>query len=113
MAEALISSLSDEKLDPGRYRDMHRETLTALVDAKASGRTVTEDARGGVAPLDLLSALRASIEAAKQRRATGNGGPRRTPTTDTAKKASAGATKKKPKKAVSAVRGTSPPKKRS
>ena len=114
MAEALINSLSDEKLDPGRYRDMHRETLTALVDAKASGRTLTEDARGGVAPLDLLSALRASIEAAKQRRATGNGGPRRTPATvDTAKKASAGATKKKPKKAVSAVRGTSPPKKRS
>jgi hypothetical protein len=62
----------------------------------------------------LLSALRASIEAAKQRRPTGNGGPRRTPaTTETAKKASAGATKKKPKKAVSAVRGTSPPKKRS
>ena len=114
MAEALINSLSDEKLDPGRYRDMHRETLTALVDAKASGRTPTEDARGGVAPLDLLSALRASIEAAKQRRSTGNGGPRRTPTSaDTAKKASAGATKKKPKKAVSAGREASPPKKRS
>ena len=103
MAEALINSLSDQKLDPGRYRDMHRETLTALVDAKASGRTPTEDARGGVAPLDLLSALRASIEAAKQRRSTGNGGPRRTPrSADTAKKASAGAAKKKPKKAVSA-----------
>ena len=106
MAEALISSLSDEKFDPGRYRDMHPETLSALVDAEASGRTVTEDARGGVAPLDLLSALRASIEAAKQRRSTGNGRSRRTPaTTDTAKNASAGATKKKPKKAVSAVRG--------
>jgi DNA end-binding protein Ku len=114
MAEALINSLSDEKLDPGRYRDMHRETLTALVDAKASGRTPTEDARGGVAPLDLLSALRASIEAAKQRRSTGNGGPRRPPTiADTAKKASAGAAKKKPKKAVSAGREASPPKKRS
>ena len=114
MAEALINSLSDERLDPRRYRDMHRETLTALVDAKASGRTPTEDAQSGVAPLDLLSALRASIEAAKQRRSTGNGGPRRTPAaTDTAKKTSAGATKRKPKKAVSAGGEASPPKKRS
>ena len=50
MAEALIDSLSDEELDPGRYRDVHRETLTALIDAKATGRTVTEDARpaGGI-----------------------------------------------------------------
>ena len=33
MAEALIDSLSDEELDPGRYRDVHRETLHALIDA--------------------------------------------------------------------------------
>ena len=47
MAEALIDSLSDEELDPGRYRDVHRETLHALIDAKATGRTVTQDARPG------------------------------------------------------------------
>src|SRR5918994_3100992 len=79
MAEALIDSLSDEQLDPGRYRDVHRETLTALIDAKATGSTVTQDARPGAASPDLLSALRASIEAAKQRRSTGNGGRRRAP----------------------------------
>ena len=104
MAEALIDSLSDEELDPGRYRDVHRETLTALIDAKATGRTVTQDARAGVASTDLLSALRASIEAAKQRRSTGNGGRRSAQ--------SAGAAKKKQRKPAQTARGADTPKKR-
>src|SRR5215204_5496489 len=79
MAEALIDSLSDEQLDPGRYRDVHRETLTALIDAKATGRMPTPEGEPGPASRDLLAALRASIEAAKQRRSTaGNGVRRRT-----------------------------------
>jgi DNA end-binding protein Ku len=105
MAEALIDSLSDEQLDPGRYRDVHRETLTALIDAKATGSAVTQDARPGAASPDLLSALRASIEAAKQRRSTGNGGPRR-PATST------GAAKKKQKKPAQTAPGAEAPKKR-
>jgi len=105
MAEALIDSLSDEALDPGRYRDVHRETLTALIDAKATGRTVTEDARPAAASPDLLSALRASIEAAKQRRSTSNGGRRRT-------SPSAGAAKKRQKRPTQTVRGADAPKKR-
>jgi DNA end-binding protein Ku len=104
MAEALIDSLSDEELDPGRYRDVHRETLTALIDAKATGRTVTQDARAGVASTDLLSALRASIEAAKQRRSTGNGGRRSAQ--------SAGVAKKKQRKPAQTARGADTPKKR-
>jgi DNA end-binding protein Ku len=69
MAEALIDSLSDDQLDPERYRDVHRETLTALIDAKATGRPVAQDGeQATAAPPDLLTALRASIEAAKQRR---------------------------------------------
>jgi DNA end-binding protein Ku len=103
MAEALIDSLSDEQLDPGRYRDVHRETLTALIDAKATG-TLAQDAQPGVATPDLLSALRASIEAAKQRR-SGNGGRRRVP-------ASSRTANKKPKKPAQAGREASPPKKR-
>jgi len=105
MAEALIDSLSDEQLDPGRYRDVHRETLAALIDAKATGSTVTQDARPGAASPDLLSALRASIEAAKQRRSTGNGGRRRTAP-------SAGAAKKKQKKPAQTTPGADAPKKR-
>src|SRR5829696_6528459 len=50
MAEALIDSLSDEDLDPGRYRDVRREALTALIDAKATGRTLIHDAQAGAGP---------------------------------------------------------------
>ena len=105
MAEALIDSLSDEELDPGRYRDVHRETLTALIDAKATGRTPTPEGEPGPSR-DLLAALRASIEAAKQRRPTaGNGGRRRT-------EPSTAAAKKKQKKPAQPVRGADAPKKR-
>jgi len=112
MAEALINSLSDDQLDPARYRDVHRETLTALIDAKATGRTtpITEEPTAGVAAApDLLSALRASIEAAKQRRSTtGNGGRQRSTPADPA----AGSAKKRLKKPAEAGREASPPKKR-
>ena len=107
MAEALIDSLSDDQLDPARYRDVHRETLTALIDAKATGQTVTtqEAAPRGAAPPDLLDALRASIAAAKQRRSTGNGGRRRAATTSNE-------AKKKLKKPAEASREAGPPEKR-
>jgi DNA end-binding protein Ku len=115
MAEALINSLSDEQLDPARYRDVHRETLTALIDAKATGRTLPtqEAAPAGVAPPDLLSALRASIEAAKQRRSTGNGGRKPSVTTSGPSGGpTSGTAKKKIKKPADAGREASPPKKR-
>jgi DNA end-binding protein Ku len=105
MAEALIDSLSDEQLDPARYRDVHRETLTALIDAKATGRAPTPAPGSGAAPPDLLSALRASIEAAKQRRSTGNGGRRRTGE-------ALGTAKKKAKTPAQAEHEARPPKKR-
>jgi DNA end-binding protein Ku len=105
MAEALIDSLSDDQLDPARYRDVHRENLTALIDAKATGRAPIAEPVPGAAPPDLVSALRASIEAAKQRRSNGNGGPRRS-------REQAATGKKKPKDPVPAGREAQPPKKR-
>ena len=105
MAEALIDSLADEKLDPSRYRDVHRETLTALIDAKATGRAPTAEVGPGAAPPDLMSALRASIEAAKERQANGDGVRRRNG-------GAPGSTKKKVKEPVSAGREARPPKKR-
>jgi DNA end-binding protein Ku len=106
MAEALIESLSDEELDPDRYRDVHRETLTALIDAKATGRAMSQNGEPTATPPDLLSALRASIEAAKQRRAAAadDGGDRAA--------ASAGPAKKKLKKPAQSERETDSPKKR-
>jgi DNA end-binding protein Ku len=106
MAEALIDSLSDEQLDPARYRDVHRETLTALIDAKATGRTPMPDAGSGAATPDLLDALRASIEAAKQRRSSANGGRRRAGE-------AVSTAKKKVKNLAQAERDAPPPKKRS
>jgi DNA end-binding protein Ku len=104
MAEALIDSLSDEQLDPDKYRDVHRETLTALIDAKATGQTVSQNGEPTAVSHDLLSALRASIEAAKQRRAAA----------DTHEPAAAGTgpAKRKLKKPAQAVRESESPKKR-
>jgi DNA end-binding protein Ku len=104
MAEALIESLSDEELDPARYRDEHRETLTALIDAKATGRTVSPNGEPTAVPVDLLSALRASIDAAKKRRAAADAGGEHA--------ANAGRTKKKLKKPADTEREPDAPKKR-
>ena len=105
MAEALIESLADEQLDTTRYRDVHRETLTALIDAKATGRASTRRSPPARHRQTCWSALRASIEAAKQRQANGNGGRRRTGE-------SGGPVKKKVKEPAAAGREARPPKKR-
>jgi len=105
MAEALIESLSDEELDPARYRDEHRETLTALIDAKATGRTVSQNGEPTAVSLDLLSALRASIDAAKKRRAAADDGGKHPA-------ASGGPAKKKLKKPAETEREPGAPKKR-
>jgi DNA end-binding protein Ku len=105
MAEALIDSLSDDELDPDKHRDVHRETLTALIDAKATGRMAGQNGEPSTVQPDLLSALRASIEAAKQRRAAANDGRE-------AAAASAGPTKKKLKKQAQTGREPDSPKKR-
>lgn len=105
MAEALIDSLADEQLDPARHRDVHRETLTALIDAKATGLTPAPQTGPGAAPPDLLDALRASIEAAKQRQTNGNGVRRRS-------SEPAGPAKKKVKEPAAVGREARSPKKR-
>jgi DNA end-binding protein Ku len=106
MAEALIDSLSDEELDPGRYRDVHREALTALIDAKATGRPLLQESTSDAGPLDLLTALRASVEAAKKRKSIpGQRGRRRT---DPIGNGAAD----KPRKPEPTGRGSGPPKKR-
>ncbi len=107
MADALIDSLSDQDFTPGRYRDVHRDALSALIDAKATGRPVSQGGQGEAAPPDLLTALRASVEAAKQRTAGGSGKrSRQAPT------ASSTATSQKPRKATSRRRREAPPGKR-
>jgi DNA end-binding protein Ku len=70
MARMFIDQLSGE-FDPTRFSDVYREALEQVVAAKLSGIPVAEDA--GSAPrqaevVDLVAALRASVEAAKRRR---------------------------------------------
>jgi DNA end-binding protein Ku len=67
MAEALISSMSGE-FDPTEFTDDYREAMTALLEAKQSGGEVAqppEVADTGGAVVDLMSALRRSVEAAR------------------------------------------------
>jgi DNA end-binding protein Ku len=67
MAESLVSSMSGD-FDPSEYTDNYREALQQVIDAKVEGREVVESeepqpSAGKV--VDLMSALRASVEAAK------------------------------------------------
>ncbi|MPZ62406.1 MAG: Ku protein [Propionibacteriales bacterium] len=71
MAESYIATLETE-FDPTRYSNEYREALEQLVEAKTEGlepleaeEEVTADS-GKV--VDLVAALRASVEAAKERR---------------------------------------------
>lgn len=66
MALSLIDNLAAD-FDPSRYQDNYQEALQRLIDAKAEGRPIPKApaARGKV--VDLMEALRASVEASKRR----------------------------------------------
>ena len=70
MAQSLVESMSGD-FDPNEYTDNYREALQAVIDAKVEGREVVEpeeaQPRAGNV-VDLMSALRASVEAAKRGR---------------------------------------------
>jgi DNA end-binding protein Ku len=70
MARSLVDSMSGD-FDPEEYSDNYREALQTVIEAKVEGREVVaaEEAQptaGNV--VDLMSALRASVDAAKQSR---------------------------------------------
>jgi DNA end-binding protein Ku len=70
MARSLVESMSGD-FQPEEYSDNYREALQAVIDAKVEGREVVEaeeaqPAAGNV--VDLMSALRASVDAAKKSR---------------------------------------------
>ncbi|MBC6459770.1 Ku protein [Actinomadura sp. HBU206391] len=72
MATSLIETMSGD-FDPTEYKDAYREALQAVIQAKVEGREVAAPAPQEEEPAaaDLLSALRASVEAAKKSRAGG------------------------------------------
>jgi DNA end-binding protein Ku len=69
MASSLIETMAGD-FDPSDYKDAYREALQAVIEAKAEGREVVQPAEREEEPAaaDLLSALRASVEAAKKSR---------------------------------------------
>src|SRR3954470_2478944 len=74
MAESLIESLSGDFV-PDQYSDNYREALQSLIEAKVAGREVvqpSEPAAESGTVVDLMAALRASVEAAREGR-TGGG----------------------------------------
>jgi DNA end-binding protein Ku len=76
MAESYIATLQAE-FDPSRYHSDYREALESLVEAKIEGLPMPEpeDDEGETAEVvDLVAALRASVDAAKKRRQEGGSG---------------------------------------
>lgn len=70
MASSLIDSLSGD-FEPEQYTDRYREALESLIEAKVAGREVVAPAQeqgDGGAVVDLMAALRASVDAAKRSR---------------------------------------------
>lgn len=77
MAKSFIDALSGE-FHPEEYHDSYREAIEEVVSAKLSGVEVTEEAEepaGEAEVVDLVAALRASVEAAKKRREEAAGAP--------------------------------------
>jgi DNA end-binding protein Ku len=75
IAEQLIDSLAGP-FDPDKYRDSYREEVLALIDRKAQGEQIAVQpvAEEDEAPVpDLMSALKASLDAVKARDADGGG----------------------------------------
>lgn len=96
MARSLVESMTGE-FEPEQYTDNYREALQAVIDAKVEGREVVEaeepqPTAGNV--VDLMSALRASVEAAKKGRAGADATPAKKAAKAPAKKAQKEAAKK-------------------
>ncbi len=68
MAETFIEALAGD-FEPEAYTDSYREAVEALVQSKLDGTELaTEEAPQEAEVVDLVAALRASVEAAKKRR---------------------------------------------
>lgn len=70
MAKSLVESLAEPAFDPSRHRDDYHEALMAVVNAKVEGRQLVEAPAAEVTPkvMDLMEALKASVEAARKQR---------------------------------------------
>jgi len=68
MARSLVENLTAE-FDPAKYDDRYRHELMKLIRAKAEGQELPEPAQPEAEVVDLMQALRESVERTKRRRA--------------------------------------------
>jgi len=70
MAKALVENLAEERFDPGRFQDDYHEALMEVVNAKVQGEEVISapDVEAAPAVMDLMEALKASVDQAKKQR---------------------------------------------
>jgi DNA end-binding protein Ku len=105
MASSYIDTLRGE-FDPDQYHDDYRAALEKVVEAKAEGVPLPaesdEEESEGAEVVDLVAALRASVEAAKARRAGGGSAESESAKKSPAKKAAAA--KKAPAKKAAAAK---------
>jgi len=98
MANQLVSAMTGE-FDPARYKDEYREALEEVIQAKIDGKeTVEVEAPEETGKLiDLMAALEASVNAAKERRESSDSKPVSVSEAKAAKeaKAAAGSTRRK------------------
>jgi DNA end-binding protein Ku len=69
MASSLVTAMTAE-FKPEQFKDGYRDALKKLIEAKTKGLEIKTPAEPKVAIPDLMSALKASIEAAEKRKAT-------------------------------------------
>src|SRR3954453_6285649 len=99
MAKTLIENLA-AKWDPEKYHDRYRNELLELLQKKAEGEPLPEpQADGGGEVVDLMEALKASVQATKKRRASAKTGASSRKKTAASKSKSAAAKQKPARKA--------------
>ena len=96
MAKALIENLT-EPWNPEQFKDEYREALLDIVEKKAAGEEIEAPPEAAPARVvDLMEALKASVEAAKGRTPSSSGGAKRaTAKRSSSKKTAAKSTAKK------------------
>jgi DNA end-binding protein Ku len=68
MAKSLVENLTAE-FDPAKYDDRYRQELLELIQAKAEGQPLPEREEAEAEVVDLMQALRESVERTQRRRA--------------------------------------------
>jgi DNA end-binding protein Ku len=96
MAKSLIQNLT-EPWKPEAYKDEYREALMDIVERKAAGQPIEAPAAAAPARVvDLMDALKASVEAAKKKTPSSSGGARRSAAKKSAAKKTTAAKKAQP-----------------